>query len=301
MRAVEVTKSDCELRRCRLPIKWVQLPLRLALGWRAPKRTVLGFYFAGEIERVGSGVTRFAPGQAVFGCTGFAMGAYADCLTLPEQAALALKPDAVSFEAAAATPLGGLNALHFLKRADIRPGQSVVVNGAGGSIGLCAIQIAKALGADVTAVDAGHKQALVHRAGADRFIDYRHQDFTRPPGQYDVVFDVVATSDYGSCLRALKPGGVYLTANPTLSKMLRSVWTTRMTGKSAHFAFAPETSAALDELALWLADGRIRPIIDRTLAFPELVEAHHAVEQETRQGSLILVPGDAPPHQASGQ
>ncbi|MCZ6756667.1 MAG: NAD(P)-dependent alcohol dehydrogenase, partial [Bacteroidetes bacterium] len=147
VRAAEATKADCELRSFNFPVKWFWLPLRIAFGLTKPRRPILGGYLAGEVEAVGKNVTRFKTGDRVFGSTGFKMGAYGEYVCLPESATLVHKPATMSFEEAAAVPLGGLNALHYMRRANIQTGEKVLVNGAGGSIGTFGIQIAKALGA----------------------------------------------------------------------------------------------------------------------------------------------------------
>ena len=135
VRAAEVTKADCELRSFNFPVKWFWLPLRVAFGLLTPRRQVLGGYFSGEIESVGKEVSRFKPGDQIFGSTGLRMGAYGEYICLPASHTMVAKPNNMSFEEAAAVPLGGLNALHFLRKANIRNEEKVLVNGAGGSIG----------------------------------------------------------------------------------------------------------------------------------------------------------------------
>ncbi|MBW2462341.1 MAG: NAD(P)-dependent alcohol dehydrogenase [Deltaproteobacteria bacterium] len=286
--AAEATKADCELRRFRFPVKWFWLPLRLAFGVRRPRRTILGGYFSGVIETVGTEVTGYAPGDEVFGSAGMGMGAYGQYVKVPATATLAKKPPSVSFEAAAAVPLGGLNALHFMRRAAIRPGERVLINGAAGSIGAFAVQIAKQMGAEVTAVDADYKEAMVRGIGADHFVDYRTEDFTQSGQTYDVVFDMVVSSSYGACLRCLSPGGRYVLGNPRLSDMLRSVLTSTFTNKDVIFAFAGEKPEELEDLADMLARGELEVPIDRVLSLEEAPEAHRRVETEERIGAVVL-------------
>ena len=161
VRAAEATKADCEMRSFKFSVKWFWLPLRLALGVTKPRRQILGGYFSGEIEAVGKSVTSFSAGDQVFGSAGLKMGAYGEYIALPERFCIARKPGNMSFIEAAAVPLGGLNALHFMRRANIQAGERVLINGAGGSIGAHAVQIAKAMGAEVTAVDSTIKQDLL--------------------------------------------------------------------------------------------------------------------------------------------
>jgi|GEM_PF-25714 len=285
VRAAEVTKADCELRSFRFPVKWFWLPLRLGWGITGPRKQVLGGYFSGEVEAVGEAVTRFAPGDPVFGTSGLRMGAYAEYVCVPEGATVVAKPANITFEEAAAVPLGGLNAIHFMRMADVQPGERVLVNGAGGSIGMIAVQIAKARGAEVTAVDSGAKEAMLRGLGVDHFVDYTREDFTT---SQHVIFDMVARSSYSGCVRLLEPKGRYLMVNPRLSDMLRSVVTPWFTGKSVRFAFARERVAELAELAALIEAGTLRPVVDRVYPLEQVADAHERVETEQRMGSVVL-------------
>ena len=178
VRAAEATKSDVEMRRFKFAVKWFWLPMRLAFGVLAPRRRILGGYFAGEIAAVGQGVSEFSVGEPVYGATGLRFGAYGEYVALPASCPIARKPANMSFEEAAAVPLGGFNALHFMRLARIEAGEKVLINGAGGSIGTHAIQIAKSMGAEVTAVDSAIKEPMLTGLGADHFIDYAKHNFT---------------------------------------------------------------------------------------------------------------------------
>jgi NADPH:quinone reductase-like Zn-dependent oxidoreductase len=182
------------MRRFSFPVKWFWLPLRLAFGLVRPKRNILGGYFSGVVVAVGKDVSRFQPGDAVFGATKLRFGAHGEFLCLPEHYTLEKKPDNISFEQAAAVPLGGLNAIHFMRKARLQPGESILINGAGGSIGIFAVQIAKRMGAEVTAVDHGAKADMLRDIGADHVIDYTREDFTRLDQTYDAIFDMVVDS-----------------------------------------------------------------------------------------------------------
>ncbi|ATX77905.1 MULTISPECIES: NAD(P)-dependent alcohol dehydrogenase [Reinekea] len=291
--AAEATKSDCELRSFHFPVQWFWLPLRLALGIRKPKRQILGGYFAGQITQVGAAVQNFAPGERVFGSSQLRFGAYGEYLCLPSDYTLATIPDGLSYAEAAAVPLGGLNALHFMDRAGIQAGEHVLINGAGGSIGTYAVQIAKQRGAQVTAVDSGTKAALLRGLGADRVIDYRQTDFRQSPASYDVILDMVASSPYGRTMRALRPKGRYLMANPTLLKMLQSVVTSIFSSQRALFAFAGETRAELHCLQQMLSTGELKAVVDRVYPMSEAVDAHRRVESEQRLGSVVIQIGTA--------
>lgn len=288
VRAAEVTKSDCELRRFRFPAAWFWLPLRLAWGVRRPRRTILGGYGAGVVVEVGTQVGRFDVGDQVFGSFGLRMGAYGEFAALPERSTLALKPRSMGFAEAAAAPLGGLNALHFLRLTGLRSGERLLVNGAGGSIGTHAVQIAKAWGAEVTAVDAGRKRAALERLGADRFIDYTKENFATRDERYDVVLDMVPGSSYDACLSVLEPGGRYATGNPRVARMLRCLFTSWFTGRRAHFAFARETLEELEALRELVDAKSLGSIVDTVLPIERAVDAHRRVEAEQRDGAIVL-------------
>jgi NADPH:quinone reductase-like Zn-dependent oxidoreductase len=288
VRATEATKADCELRAFRFAVSWFWLPLRLGVGVVRPRRQILGNYFAGEVVEVGAGVTRFAVGDEVYGGLGLQMGAYGQYVAAHEDSSIVTRPTNMSFEEAAAVPLGGLNALHFLRLADVKAGESVLINGAGGSIGLHGVQIAKALGAEVTAVDKSEKEAVVRRMGADHFIDYTKQDFVDTGQQFDVIFDMVPNSAFGDCMRALKEKGRYCTGNPRLSTMLRCLWTSRFTDKQASFAFARESLEELDALRDMIEAGQVTSIVDEVVPMERAAEAHRRVEDETRLGAIVI-------------
>jgi NADPH:quinone reductase-like Zn-dependent oxidoreductase len=286
--AAEATKADCELRSFNFAVKWFWLPLRVAMGMIKPKKQVLGGYFAGEVESVGKDVSKFKQGDQVFGTTGLRFGAYAEYASLPASYTIVPKPHNMSFEEAAAVPLGGLNALHFLGKANIRNGEKVLINGAGGSIGTFGVQIARAMGAEVTAVDCGIKEEMLRRIGADHFFDYKREDFTQSGQTYDVIFNMVARSSYSSCVNSLNPGGRYLMGNPRISDMIRSVLTSRFTDKTAIFIFAGETEEELLALKDLIEAGKIKSIVDKVYSPEQAAEAHHRVETEQRLGVVVI-------------
>lgn len=292
VRAAETTKSDCELRSFRYSVTWFWLPLRIAVGIRKPRRRILGIHLAGEVVSVGGRVTGFAPGDQVYGCTNLRLGAYGEYVVLPERATIGPKPRNMTFAEAAAVPLGGLNALHFMRRARIKPGEQVLINGAGGSIGAHAIQIAHSMGAQVTAVDHRIKEDLVRRLGASDFIDYTTDDVTTMGRRFDVIFDMVAGSPYRRLIGMLRPGGRYLHGNPRLSVLVRSVLTTRFTDKTVTVAFAPETKQALATLTEMIETGKIQSIVDRVYPMAQVAAAHHRVETEQRLGAVVITIGE---------
>jgi NADPH:quinone reductase-like Zn-dependent oxidoreductase len=292
VRAVEATKSDCEMRSFKFAVKWFWLPLRIAFGVRKPRRQILGGYFSGEVETLGKDVTEFSTGDQVFGAAGLKLGAYGEYVALPASYTIVAKPSNMSFSDAAAVPLGGLNALHFMRLAKIQAGEKVLINGAGGSIGAHAVQIAKSMGAEVTAVDSTIKEDLLRRIGADHFIDYTKENFTAMGRTYDVIFDMVAGSSYAASIRALDPNGRYITANPRLSVMLRSVFTSRFSEKTARFAFAKEAREELLALRQMIEDEKVGSIVDRVYPMERAADAHRRVETEQRLGAIVIEIGD---------
>ena len=285
--ATTVGTWDYESRSFTFPL-WLWLPLRLAMGLRKPRWPVLGQELAGEIEAVGKNVERFKRGDQVFAALGLGFGAHAEYKCLSSKGPIAIKPTNMTYEEAAGIPVGGDNALHFLRRANLRGGESVLVNGAGGNIGVIAIQLAKHFGADVTAVDSTEKLDTLRAIGADHIIDYTKQDFTKSGESYDVIFDLVRSSAYSRCVRSLKPNGHYLLANPSLVSMARGRWTSMTSNKKVVSKFAgskPEDLIALKELA---EAGKIRAVIDRRYPLVRAAEAHAYVDTGRRKGTVVL-------------
>lgn len=291
VQAAEATKTDCEFRSFKFSVKWFWVPVRILAGIRRPKRQVLGGYFSGEVASVGKDVTEFSVGDRVYGSAQLNFGAYGEYVALPESYPLAVMPDNMTFADAAAVPLGGFNAIHFMRLARIQAGETVLINGAGGSIGAHAIQIAKAMGAHVTAVDSGIKESAIRSFGADEFIDYTKENFVDREESYDVLFDMVPSSSYAACIKRLKPKGRYVAGNPRLSVMVRSGFTNRRTDKTSVYTTAPESKEALTDLTGMIEKGDIRSIVDRVLPMSEAAQAHILVETEQRLGAVVIAIG----------
>jgi NADPH:quinone reductase-like Zn-dependent oxidoreductase len=258
------------------------------MGYSKPRRFTPGMEFSGVIEGVGNKVTSFKKGDPVFGSSGMRMGANAEYKSQPYTSGIAIKPSRVRHEEAAALAVGGLNALHFLRKANIQPGQKVLINGAGGSIGTFGVQLAKHFGAEVTAVDSPEKLDMLRAIGADHVIDYTQEDFTGNGEKYDVIFDMVYRSSFTGCLRALKPEGCYLMANPSPVKMLRGLWISKTSGKKIIFAFAGDKTEDLIYLAKLIEAGKIKTVIDRTYPLEKITEAHGYVERGHKKGNVII-------------
>src|SRR5512143_718050 len=236
--AATVTIGDCELRAMKgQPV--FMLAFRLYLGLLKPTRiTVLGQELAGEVEAVGRVVTQFKKGDQVYGPSLLRMGAYAEYKCLPEKY-LTLKPASLAYEDAATLPTGGINGLHFLTAAKVQAGETVLINGAGGSIGTYAVQIAKAWGSIVTCVDSAEKLDMLRSIGADHVIDFRQADFTRNGATYDVIIDVIGNSPYSRSIKSLKPNGRYILGNPSLSARFRARRSSMSEGKTVRVELAP--------------------------------------------------------------
>lgn len=282
--ATTVNMGDCEFRNLNLSF-FLRTLMRLANGIKKPKRyPILGQELAGEVEAVGKEVTLFKEGDQVFGATGFGMGTYAEYKCMPEESALVIKPTNLSYKEAAAVPVGGLNALHFLNKAHIQNEQKILINGAGGSIGTLAVQLANYYGAEVTAVDSTAKLDMLRSIGAEHIIDYTKEDFTESDKKYDVIFDIVGKSSYSGCLESLKENGFLLLGNPKLLRVIRGKFTNKnVIGGSAEYTV--EDLIVLKEL---LQKGELKPVIDKVYSLKDIVKAHEYVETGQKKGSIII-------------
>jgi NADPH:quinone reductase-like Zn-dependent oxidoreductase len=288
--ATTVTAGDCELRSLKFPLQF-QLPLRIYLGFRRPRNIILGQELAGEIEAVGKAVTRFKKGDQIVAWTGLRLGAYAEYTCLPENRVLALKLSNMTYEEAATLPVGGLEAVHFLRKGTIQSGQKVLIYGAGGSIGTFAIQLAKYFGAEVTGVDSTGKLDLLRSLGADHVIDYTQEDFTTKGETYDVIFDVVGKSSFSRSVRVLKNDGRYLLGNPGLSQRIRGGWISRRSSKKV-IPYAARTASETTEDFSFLQElieaGKIRSVIDRSYPLEQTAEAHRYVDTGHKKGNVVI-------------
>ena len=280
VRATTVTAGDCEFRRMDFPI-YLRIPLRVYAGLRNGDGTILGQELAGE-------VSRFEPGDRVFGATLFRFGAYAEYATLPDTHPIARIPDGVSYEEAATIPVGGINGLHFLRKANVRPSDAVLINGAGGSIGTYAVQVAKSIGAEVTAVDSTGKLDVLRAVGADHVVDYTREDFARRGETYDAIVDVVGTSDFSRSVGCLERNGRYVLGNPRLRGVARALWTTTVTGKRVAFEPASPRTEDLEDLAGLVESGEVTPVIDRRYPLGRVADAHRYVESGRKTGNVVV-------------
>ena len=263
-------------------------------GLRKPKKPIIGWYLAGEIESTGKNVSLYQPGDLVFGSAGMNYGTYAEYICLPEKAALAIKPDTMTFEEAAAVPNGGLTSLPFLRdQAKLRSGQRVLINGASGTVGTSAVQLAKYFGAEITGVCSTANLELVRSLGADEVFDYTIEDFTNNGKAYDVIFDAVAKRSFAACKGSLEPGGVYLTTTPTPAIIPFLLWPFKTKSKTAKFAAtalrpADKKAEDLRFLKQIIEQGKYRAVIDRRYTLDEIAEAHRYVETGRKVGDVVI-------------
>ena len=206
----------------------------------------------------------------------------------PDGGALTTKPANMTYEEAAAAPFGGLEALHFLRKASVQSGQRVLINGAGGSIGTFAVQLARHLGAEVTAVDSTAKLDMLRAIGADQVIDYTRQDFTESSDAYDVVFDAAGKSSLSLSARCLKHHGMYISANPRPSQMVLDQLASATSGKKSVFGVASYRNEDLATLRELIEAGHLKPVIDRCYPLEQIAEAHRYVETGQKKGNVVI-------------
>jgi NADPH:quinone reductase-like Zn-dependent oxidoreductase len=275
IRASAVTASDIFIRSARVPLL-LQLPFRLMIGVRKPRHPILGFVFSGVVDETGGEITRFEAGDAVYGMTGFRLGAYAEYRCMPESDSrrhgmLARKPASLTHEEATAAAYGGLLALQYIDRGRIRPGDAVLIYGASGTSGTMAVQYAKSLGARVTAVCSTANIDFVKALGADEVVDYTRVDAPPAGEHYAFVFDSVGrakSSEFKrACRKALAPGGRYVSIDDGDLKL---------------------DSSRLEQLTTLLNSGVLSPIVGRTYSLDEIVEAHGFVEGGHKRGGVAI-------------
>jgi len=275
--ATAVTQSDIFIRGSKLPIQY-WLPMRLLLGLTKPRQPIIGVVLAGEIESVGKDVKRFRKGDQVYGFSGFALGAYAEykCMSVKDslQGCLAIKPSNLTYEEAAAAAYGGLLALQYLTKGNIKRGQKVLIYGASGSIGTIAVQIAKHLGAEVTGVCSTTNLELVKSLGADRVIDYTKENSIKSGDHYDFILDAVGrlkTSNLKKqCKKALTKNGKYISVDDGDLKL---------------------RSEPLVRLKVLIEAGHVKPVIDRCYPLEQMVEAHRYVGEGHKKGNVVITTG----------
>jgi NADPH:quinone reductase-like Zn-dependent oxidoreductase len=267
---------------------------RLFLGFTKPRNSIPGGGFAGRVDAVGREVTQFKVGDKVFGETAMAVGANAEYVAVPADGLIEKTPEAMTDEQAAAMCDGPVTAMNFLKElAKIQPGQSVLINGASGSVGSAAVQLAKHFGASVTGVCSAANVDLVKSLGAERVIDYGQEDFTASVRNYDIIFDTVGTSSFSRCKGALKKGGVFISPVLGIPLLFQMLWTLVIGDKKAKFSATgllpvPKRRVLLNGLVPLFEAGTMKTLIDRRYPLGEVPEAHRYVDRGRKKGNVII-------------
>lgn len=287
--ATTVNRTDCGYRAAS------PFVMRGLTGWRAPRIRVWGTEYAGVVEQVGAQVTRFAPGDRVFGYAEGRFGAHAELVAVAETSLVALVPDGVDLHHAAAATEGGHYAVSSIRRAGIAPGHRVLVHGATGAIGSAAVQLLVDLGAHVIATAPTAHVELVRGLGAEQVVDHESEDFTRIEGRVHAVLDMVGKSTFGACRRMLTPDGVYVSSDlgPFAQNLALPVVTRLGRGRRVVFPIPMETPDVLEHLRSRLESGAFRPLLDpTTYALEDIAAAYRYAESGRKTGSLVIVVRD---------
>lgn len=282
IRATAVNSGDIRLRKAD------PFAVRLFFGFKQPKLNILGSVFSGEVESIGKNVKLFKTGDEVFGHTDMKFGAYSEYISIAEDKTLAIKPSNISHSEAAVIPFGAVTALHFIKKANIKPNQNVLVVGASGAVGSAAVQLAKSYGAVVTAVCSASNFDLVKSIGADKVIDYKKEDFTKNGESYDLIFDSVNTVQISSGLKSLTKNGKMILSAAGMSEMLQAIWMPIFTSKvilNGVISHKKEDIIFLKEL---IETGKYKPVIDRAYTLEQISAAHSYVELGHKKGNVAI-------------
>ncbi|MCJ7581404.1 MAG: NAD(P)-dependent alcohol dehydrogenase [Candidatus Aminicenantes bacterium] len=264
------------------------LPARITFGYKTPKNHILGSELAGEIEDIGKDVKKFQAGDQVFAYTGMKMQGNAEYLCMPEDGIVGIKPDNMTFEEAACVPYGGIMSLSHLRKVNIEEGQKVLINGASGGIGSMAVQLCKNFGAEVTGVCGTPRLEYVKALGADKVIDYTHEDFTQNGEKYNLIYDILGRSTFSHCKNSLTENGCYLLASFKMAKVLQMMGTSISGKKKVICAMASEKQEDMALLKELVEAGKIKTIIDKTYPLEQASEAHSYVEKGFKKGHIVL-------------
>ncbi len=285
--ATTVTSGDWRLRSLNVPAGFRMIS-RLIFGMRRPKQPILGTELAGVVETVGKDVTAFKVGDSVFAFSGASMGGYAEYKCVPQDGPVAIKPDNLTFEEAAALSFGGTTALHFLRKTNLKSGEKVLINGASGGVGTAMVQLAKHFGAEVTGICSGTNVEMVLSLGADFVIDYTQEDFTQNGQTYDVIIDTAGTAPYSRSKNSLKAGGRLALVLSGLPDLLTAPWISLTSDKKVIAGPAAERPEDVRFLAKLAEAGQFKPVIDRQYRFDQIVEAHQYVDAGHKRGNVVV-------------
>lgn len=282
--ATTVNSGDARLRALRVP-RGMTLPLRLKMGFSKLKQPILGFDVAGQVEAVGSAVTDFQPGDRVVASRGFDFGCHAELVQVAADGTIARIAEGVGDQDAVALCFGGVTALEFFRLGNVAAGESVLINGASGAVGVLAVQLAKHLGATVTAVCSGANAELVRGLGADDVIDYQSEDFTRNGRRFDVIMDNHGNAPYSRIKESLRPGGRFLMVIGDLWQMLTTARKPEVISGDSESVLSADHFRTLMALA---EQGVVRPVVDSVHPFAQIVEAHRRVDTGHKTGSVVV-------------
>jgi NADPH:quinone reductase-like Zn-dependent oxidoreductase len=282
IRATSVSSGDARIRRAD------PFAVRFVFGLFKPRRPILGYTFSGDVAATGASVTKFKPGDEVFGSTDMRMGAHAEYLCLPEKGVVIPKPAQLSHEEAACLPFGAHTAWHFLQLADVKPGQKILIYGASGAVGSAAVQIARILGAHVTGVCSTANLELVRSLGADEVLDYTNPSQTPTPDHFDVVYETVNKTPLADCFSPLKKGGKLILGAALLKGMIAGHFTGLLQGKKVLAGVALDDLPKLRRISEWATEGRLKVVIDKTYALEEIAEAHRLVDSGRKRGNVAV-------------
>ncbi|MCA1798266.1 MAG: NAD(P)-dependent alcohol dehydrogenase [Xanthomonadaceae bacterium] len=285
--ATTVSAADSRLRAMRMPLGFALLA-RLAFGVFRPRKPILGLEFAGVVDAIGPNVDKFEVGDRVFGLCS-TMGCHAEFVCVTQHAAVALIPANLTFEEAVALPFGGSTALHFFRKAELRAGESVLVNGASGAVGVAMVQIARHAGAVVTAVCSDANASTMRSLGAAEVIDYNRDDFAAQPCRYDVIVDTVGNAPYSRCRKVLKERGRLLAVSANLPQILFSPLWAMLSGRRVFGGPAGEHAEDMRVLAARAAAGDLKAVVDSRFPFQGIVNAHRRVDSGRKVGSVVLI------------
>lgn len=281
--ATTTTSGDCKVRRAD------PFAVRFFFGLKKPKIGILGSEFSGEVEATGKDIKLFKNGDLVLCGTGVGLGANAEYICFKEKGAIVIKPINMTFEEAASVPFGATTSLFFLRdKGHIQKGQKVLINGASGSVGTYAVQLAKYFGAEVAAVCSAKNSELVKSLGADHVIDYTTEDFTKTGESYDIIFDTVGNTSFSKCKSSLKENGIYLSTVAGLPQFARMMTTSVRGGKKLIGGLAPMRKEDLLFLKELIEEGKIKSVIDRSYPLNQVAAAHSYVETGHKKGSVVI-------------
>lgn len=265
--ASSVNSGDVRLRGL-IASPLIKAGLRLVLGVSKPRKPILGVTLSGVVVEIGEAVTLFSVGDEVYAMTGMRFGGHGEFASLSEKSCIGLKPPSASFEEAAVLPFGGTTAIHFLSKAGIKSGHDVMIYGASGAVGTSAVQVAKYLGAEVTAVCSGRHAEKMVEIGAADVIDYKTKDFKNESKRYDIIFDAVGKIKKAEFEMLLKPGGNFISV--------------------AGYGTASERKEFMSLLSKMYEEGKLKAVIDRTYTLDEIVSAHQYVDQGVKTGNVAI-------------